>query len=371
MRKKILLIAFALLLGFGISASAADIDSGYIFLKNSNGTYLNIEKGLKSTAIEPGWYSAQWTFEKIAGTDRYRIKNRWKGTYLNIEKGLACGPIQPGWHSAQWILEKKAGSRDEYRIKNYWKGTYLMVISNMVAVADKPNYNSFLWKLDKSPKQAPAVSRKPDFFINNKEKAFNYTSSSLVARYTGTAYVAYIDDTRVYVCMTSSGTNPMTGKKETVGSMMRIYYNSKTGEYSDGTNDPEFGLKGKVDANGKALDMSHSQGGIRLELTAKPKSSAIPKTPEFFIKNKNTVFNCVQHTMAGSTRGTAKVKSIKGNKITIQVTMKTGKWDYVLYYLDGHYTNNNPEYIEWGVAGKSSRTLDINGEQSGYTFSVK
>ncbi len=371
MRKKILLMVSALLLGFGIAASAAEIDSGYVFLKNYNGTYLNIEKGLKSTVIESGWHSAQWTFEKISGTDRYRIKNRWKGTYLNMEKGLACGPIKPGWHSAQWIVEKRAGSKDEYTIKNYWKGTYLWVISNMVTISNKPDTPGILWKLEKNLKIAPAVSKKPDFFINNKDKAFNYSSDSLVARYTGTAYIAYIDDKRVYIVTTSSGTNPMTGKEETVSGMMRVFYNQKDGSYSDGTNDPEFGLVGKVDANGKALDMSHSQGGIRLELTGNPKSSAIPKTPEFFIKNKNRVFNCVQHSMAGSYKGTAKVKSIKGNEITIQVTMQTGKWDYVLYYMDGHYTNNSPEYIEWGVASASSRTLDINGEESGYTFSVR
>lgn len=371
MRKKILMMAVAFLLGFGITAYAADIDSGYIFLKNSNGTYLNIEKGLKSTAIEPGWWSAQWTFEKIAGTDRYRIKNRWKGTYLNMEKGLTCGPIEPGWHSAQWILAKKAGSKDEYIIKNYWKGTYLWVISNMVTMSNKPDTPGISWKLEKNPKIAPAVSQKPDFFINNKDKAFNYSSSSMVARYTGTAYVAYIDGARVYIGTTSSGTNPMTGKEETVSGMMRVVYNPEKGEYSDGTNDPEFGLVGKVNENGQFLDMSHSQGGIRLELTGKPKSSAIPKTPEFFVKNKNTVFNCIQHSMAGSYKGTAKVKSIKGNKITIQVTMKTGRWDYVLYYIDGHYTNNSPDEIEWGVASASSRTLDINGEHSGYSFSVK
>jgi hypothetical protein len=63
-------------------------------------------RALAVSAIQPGWWSAQWTLED-AGEGYVRIKNRWKGTYLHNEsKSLAAGAMQPGWWSAQWKRER-------------------------------------------------------------------------------------------------------------------------------------------------------------------------------------------------------------------------------------------------------------------------
>ncbi|MGE0588715.1 MAG: hypothetical protein AB7O48_09085 [Cyclobacteriaceae bacterium] len=84
--------------------------------------YIHVEQPTPaSTAIQPGWWSAQWTLEQEPGTVYYRIKNRWKNQYLQIEQGpLACSDIQPGWWSAQWQLEPVAGT-SFVRLRNRWK----------------------------------------------------------------------------------------------------------------------------------------------------------------------------------------------------------------------------------------------------------
>lgn len=84
--------------------------------------YIHVEQPTPaSSAIQPGWWSAQWTLEQEPGTAYYRIKNRWKNQYLQIEQGpLACSDIQPGWWSAQWQLERVAGT-SFVRLRNRWK----------------------------------------------------------------------------------------------------------------------------------------------------------------------------------------------------------------------------------------------------------
>ncbi|SMF26838.1 RICIN domain-containing protein [Pseudobacteriovorax antillogorgiicola] len=92
-------------------------------------SYVNIEYGLDASPVLPGWFSAQWVFEKVGSY--YRIRNRWRTNhYLHTEYGkLVSGPILPEWLSAQWkvIQESPAWSdlRDldvpVYRIQNRWQ----------------------------------------------------------------------------------------------------------------------------------------------------------------------------------------------------------------------------------------------------------
>jgi Ricin-type beta-trefoil lectin domain-like len=93
-------------------------------LKNrwKSGEYINVEQPTPSSGgIQPGWLSAQWTFEPVGSTGYYTIKNAWRNQYLNIETGpLTLGSIQPGWLSAHWSLEPVDGT-SYYRIRNRWK----------------------------------------------------------------------------------------------------------------------------------------------------------------------------------------------------------------------------------------------------------
>lgn len=81
---------------------------GFVRLKNNaSGTYLHNENGgqLGSGAIQPGWWSAQWTLKPIDGYTQ--IINRWTGTYLHNQNGkLELGALgAPGWWSAQWTVK--------------------------------------------------------------------------------------------------------------------------------------------------------------------------------------------------------------------------------------------------------------------------
>ncbi|WP_428666194.1 metallophosphoesterase [Runella sp.] len=79
-------------------------EGNFVLLKNATtGTYLHNQNGpLEAGAIQPGWWSAQWTMNAVDG--HFQIINRWKGTYLHNQNGpLELGALgNPGWWSAQW-----------------------------------------------------------------------------------------------------------------------------------------------------------------------------------------------------------------------------------------------------------------------------
>ncbi|QQS30962.1 MAG: RICIN domain-containing protein [Sphingobacteriales bacterium] len=90
-------------------------EGDYVRLKNAaTGTYLHNETGqLGAGAIQPGWWSAQWT---LAANDGHtNIINRWTGGYIHNERGkLEIGPIDaPGWWSAQWAMKPASGSGNQ------------------------------------------------------------------------------------------------------------------------------------------------------------------------------------------------------------------------------------------------------------------
>ena len=96
--------------------------------------YLNIEhRGLQAGRIEPGWHSAMWVIEPVAGERGFvRIRNRWKPEqYLHIEDGdVQSGPIKSGWHSAMWTIEPVGGERGLHRIRNRWEADHYLHIEN-------------------------------------------------------------------------------------------------------------------------------------------------------------------------------------------------------------------------------------------------
>ncbi len=85
---------------------------------------INIEASTTPSAANApaGWWSAQWIVEPVAGTNFYRIKNRWKpDLFLNNEtRSLQTSPIQQGWWSAMWSFEKSTTGTQDWRICNRW-----------------------------------------------------------------------------------------------------------------------------------------------------------------------------------------------------------------------------------------------------------
>ena len=160
-----------------------------------------------------------------------------------------------------------------------------------------------------APEEAKKVSANADFFIKNKDRAFKYTSSTLVGRNTGYAYVLRIEYNRnVILGIDYTGTDPMTGKMKKVSSIMNVRYNK--GKYTSGPSG-EFQLAGEADANAKRLSMGHSQGGVSFEVTDKPKSSVIPTGPDFFIKNRDKTFKYENQTaFAGGRKGTEQQEAV-------------------------------------------------------------
>src|SRR5205085_2064608 len=58
-------------------------------------TWINAEQGLATGPIQPGWWSADWYTEPVAGTAFIRIRNRFRPRdYINIESGRpVSGPL--------------------------------------------------------------------------------------------------------------------------------------------------------------------------------------------------------------------------------------------------------------------------------------
>jgi hypothetical protein len=110
---------------------------------------------LKSSATQAGWWSAQWTIERVG--DNYRIRNRWKkNEFLHIQDGpLVAGSILPGWLSAQWTLRgaPKRGS-NVYSFQSTWKPWLYISLdaSGNIQIGNKnqAHGNTLYWRLDKA-----------------------------------------------------------------------------------------------------------------------------------------------------------------------------------------------------------------------------
>jgi hypothetical protein len=156
-------IIMLLLCGYALSATSQN----FIKLKNrwKPAEYIHVEQPTPASGnIQPGWHSAQWMLEPVAGTSFYKIKNRWKNQYLHIQQGpLAIGDIQPGWWSAQWQLEAIPGT-SFYRIRNRWKPTVAIHNQNgrLEAGTIQDGWWSAQWEMENPGNSAPpAVSRQP------------------------------------------------------------------------------------------------------------------------------------------------------------------------------------------------------------------
>jgi hypothetical protein len=147
----------------------------YRFIRNhwKNDQYIHIEHGqVRAGTIQPGWWSAQWELQNIAGQSEVRIRNRWKSDqYLHIENGgVQSGPIQQGWWSAQWNIEPVPGT-DFVRVRNRWKPDQYLHVERggLESGPIQPGWWSAMWTLETSgPAARPASSAPP---VASKEQA--------------------------------------------------------------------------------------------------------------------------------------------------------------------------------------------------------
>ena len=116
--------------------------------------FIHIERGRpESGSIQPGWFSAMWILEPVAGQpgSTIRIRNRWKpNQYLNVEQGpLESTSIQPGWWSAMWIMVPVGG--DMIRLQNRWKPTEFLNIERgmLVSSSIETGWWSAMWYIQR------------------------------------------------------------------------------------------------------------------------------------------------------------------------------------------------------------------------------
>lgn len=122
---------------------------------------INIQEDLTVSEVQPNWWSALWHFEKVKGTDFYRIKCKWnkngKVQYLhNQSQKLEVGNIQSGWWSAMWTLEKVEGY---FRIKNRWTGEYIHNQNQKLELGRiQSDWRSAMWTLKGFSTDAPTTN---------------------------------------------------------------------------------------------------------------------------------------------------------------------------------------------------------------------
>lgn len=226
------------------------------------------------------------------------------------------------------------------------------------------------------------ISRKPAFFAGNKQHAFEVRLAGTGGRYKGSAYTVFVKRRRIGLIYDVAAVNPRDGAPVRYQGLMRIFYGRLYGGYrmSGKRNHPLMpyikkkfftGLARKGD---RALTLKRGRQVIRIKATEKSRASVIPPEPEFFVQNRNKTFKYIFSTMSGGFRGTARVLSIKDNKIVMRVRYKIRDKVYnrkkTIYYSDGRYTNNNKNYPMHGYAAADSKRLSMSGGQSADTYIV-
>jgi hypothetical protein len=110
-------------------------------------------------------------------------------------------------------------------------------------------------------------SEKPDFFVENKDKTFQYKQSlAFVEGSEGTAVVKEIADNKIMLSITSTGRNPMNGEMETKTFDYEIQY--ENGKYFRGTQ-ADYYEEGTIrkDQNGKEyLTLDGEQSSVKFSL---------------------------------------------------------------------------------------------------------
>jgi hypothetical protein len=118
-----------------------------------------------------------------------------------------------------------------------------------------------------SVRLTPMAPQQPQFFVDNKDKTFEYKQSlAFVEGSEGTAVVKEILDDHVVLSITATGRNPMTGEMETNTFDYEIKY--ENGEYFRGK-DGDYPEKGEIrtDDNGNPyLTLSGEQSVVSFKI---------------------------------------------------------------------------------------------------------
>lgn len=140
-----------ILTGVGVMAMGASQASAQNYVKIENRQFgalqLNVEKGaLEASPSLNGWQSADWVFEPLPGSSRYRIKNRFTGVYLNTETApVQATDVPPNYATSYWDIEPTADGY--YRVKNPFRGTYLNAQTGRLDATEDASSLGAQWRL--------------------------------------------------------------------------------------------------------------------------------------------------------------------------------------------------------------------------------
>jgi hypothetical protein len=121
---------------------------GFLKFRNLfNNTYINVQTGpAVSSAIDNGWWSAQWQLTPVAGTNYYNIRNRWKGNFIDTNNGYVIISVNPQSTGSMWAMEA-THEANVFRIKNAQTGGYLSLANNNLVLVND-NGPSSTWLLE-------------------------------------------------------------------------------------------------------------------------------------------------------------------------------------------------------------------------------
>ncbi len=101
-------------------------NAGFARIKNfAANTYLNNQSGsLACTAIENGWWSADWEIIPVQGTENFVLRNRWKNNYLGTDNGWMTDNSTST--TAMWTIQETT-TPNVFYIKNVSNNARLYV----------------------------------------------------------------------------------------------------------------------------------------------------------------------------------------------------------------------------------------------------
>ena len=121
-------------------------DSFYQIKSANYGAFINIQTGvINCSAIQNGWFSAQWQIIPVPGSNFVKIKNRWKGNFIDTERGyITMAPVDqsPG---TMWSLESVDGNL--FHIKNVQSGHYLSMTPNAIRLTPGTANPGATWQI--------------------------------------------------------------------------------------------------------------------------------------------------------------------------------------------------------------------------------
>ncbi len=130
----------------GNSNNAAANNISFSRIKNfASGTYLNNQQGpLQCTAIENGWWSADWEIRPMEGTENFYIVSRWKNTYISsTANGMLAGNSNDT--NAMWLIQE-SNTPNVFYIKNVSGNGRLYVENGILKVSSSFISNDALTK---------------------------------------------------------------------------------------------------------------------------------------------------------------------------------------------------------------------------------